>query len=89
MRTPIVDPLIIVVVAVDGDTYYWVYSVSSDHLFQVYYKVRQLLLQCTTAYYKVRWSVITKCDSSFITKCDRYYIKCDKFITMYDSYYKV
>ena len=53
------------------------------HLFQVYYKVRQVLLQSATAsfYYKVRWSVITKCDSFFITesatsvvtKCDRYY----------------
>ena len=43
------------------------------HLFQVYYKVRQMLLQSATAffYYKVRWSVITKCDSFFITKCDK------------------
>ena len=39
--------IIIVVVVVDDDTYYWVY-LSSDHLFQVYYKVRQLF------YYKVR-----------------------------------
>ena len=34
------------------------------HLFQVYYKVRQVLLQSATG--------ITKCDN-FITKCDRYY----------------
>ena len=39
--------IIIVVVVVDDDAYYWVY-LSSDHLFQVYYKVRQLF------YYKVR-----------------------------------
>ena len=50
--------LIVVVVVVDDDTDYWVYS-SSDHLFQVYYKVRQVLLQSPTAF--------------FITKCDRYY----------------
>ena len=61
--------------------YYWVY-LSSDHLFQVYYKVRQVLLQSATAFF------ITKCDglllqsatafllqsaTSVITKCDRYY----------------
>ena len=34
-----------------------------------YYKVRQLF------YYKVRWSVITKCDSLVITKCDKCYYK--------------
>ena len=34
------------------------------HLFQVYYKVRQVLLQSATG--------ITKCDN-FITTCDRYY----------------
>ena len=32
--------IILVVVVVDDDTYYWVYS-SSDHPFQVYFKVRQ------------------------------------------------
>ena len=58
------------------------------HLFQVYYKVRQMLLQSATAffyykvqqlfYYKVRQVLlqsatgITKCDN-FITKCDRYH----------------
>ena len=54
--------IIVVVVVVDDDTDYWVY-LSSDHLFQVYYKVRQVLLQSATAfllqsamicYYKVR-----------------------------------
>ena len=55
--------IIVVVVIVDDDTDYWVY-LSSNHLFQVYYKVRQVLLQSATG--------ITKCDN-FITKCDRYY----------------
>ena len=47
--------IITVVAVVDDDTYYWVYM-SSNHKFQVYYKVRQLLLQSATAYF------ITKCD---------------------------
>ena len=55
--------IIVVVVVVDDDTDYWV-CLPSDHLFQVYYKVRQVLLQSATG--------ITKCDN-FITKCDRYY----------------
>ena len=54
MRTLII--IIVVVVVVDDDTYYWVY-LSSNHLFQVYYKVRQVLLQSATG----------------ITKCDDYY----------------
>ena len=33
--------IIVVVVVVDDNTYYWVYW-SSDHPFQVYYKVRQV-----------------------------------------------
>ena len=52
----------IVVVVVDDDTYYWVY-LSSDHPFQVYYKVRQVLLQV--------WQVLES--ATIITKCDRYY----------------
>ena len=73
--------IIVVVVVVDDDTDYWVY-LSSDHLFQLYYKVRQVLLQSATAFF------ITKCDglllqsatvfllqsaTSVITKCDGYY----------------
>ena len=63
--------LLLFIVVDDDDTYYWVY-LSSDHPFQVYYKVRKLF------YYKVRQVLlqsatgITKCDN-FITKCDRYY----------------
>ena len=47
--------IIIVVVVVDDDTYYWVY-LSSDHPFQVYYKVQQVLLQSATAYF------VAQCD---------------------------
>ena len=45
----------IVVVVVDDEIYYWVY-LSFDHLFQVYYKVRQLFLlqSAMICYYKVR-----------------------------------
>ena len=46
--------VVVVVVVVNDDTDYWVYW-SSDHQFQVYYKVRQLLLQGATAHF------ITKC----------------------------
>ena len=82
--------IIVVVVVVHDDTNYWVY-LSSDHLFQVYYKVRQLfLLQSAT---------------SVITKCDRYYkvwqfyykvrqvlqsativTKCDSTLVVYITY---
>ena len=48
--------IFVVVVVLDDDTYYWVH-LSTDHLFQVYYKVRQVLLQSATG----------------ITKCDDYY----------------
>ena len=44
----------IAVVVVGDDTYYWVY-LSSDHRFQVYCKVRQLI------YYKVQ-QVLLECD---------------------------
>ena len=71
--------IIVVVVVVHDDTNYWVY-LSSDHLFQVYYKVRQLFLlqSAMVCYYNVRQVLlqsatgITKCDN-FITKCDDYY----------------
>ena len=56
--------IITVVAVVDDDTYYRVYM-SSDHTFQVYYKVRQLiviLLQSATAFLlQSLTSVITKC----------------------------
>ena len=49
------------------DTYYWVY-LSSDHPFQVYYKVRQVLLQ-------VRQVLEI---ATIITKCDRTHLHCFK-----------
>ena len=71
--------IIVVVVVVHDDTNYWVY-LSSDHLFQVYYKVRQVLLQSKTAFLLQSATGITKCDN-FITKCDdcykvRQYTRC-------------
>ena len=61
--------IITVVAVVDDDTYYWVYM-SSNHKFQVYYKVRQLLLQSATAFLlQSATSVITSAIG--ITKCDR------------------
>ena len=75
-----------IVVVVDDYTYYWVY-LSSDHLFPVYSKVRQVLLQSAAAFF------ITKCDglllqsatafslqsaTSVVTKCDSFVTKCDK-----------
>ena len=74
--------------AVSTTTNYWDYW-SSDHPFQVYYKVRQLLLQSATAY------------NYFITKCDKCYYKVRELlksatilsqsaigITKCDDYYK-
>ena len=66
--------IIDVVVVVDDDAYYWVYW-SSDHLFQVYYKVRQALLQSATAF-------LLQSATSVVTKCDRYY-------KVWQFYYKV
>ena len=65
----------IVVVVVDDEIYYWVY-LSFDHLFQVYYKVRQLfLLQSATAF-------LLQSTTSVITKYNRYY-------KVWQFYYKV
>ena len=60
--TIIIIIIVVVVVVVDDDTYYWVY-LSSDHTFQVYYKVRQVLLQNATG-------ITQECDD-YNTKCDR------------------
>ena len=81
--------IIVVVVVVDHDTDYWVYM-SLDHLFQVYYKVRKVLLQSVTA------SFVTKCDGLLLQSATAFLLqsatgitKCDNFITKCDSYYKV
>ena len=55
--------IIVVVVVVHDDTNYWVY-LSSDHLFQVYYKVRQVLLQSVTILLQSATG-ITKCDDCY------------------------
>ena len=70
--------IFVVVVVVDDDAYYWVY-LSSDHLFQAYYKVRQLFLlqRPMVCYYKVRQVLqsvtILLQSATGITKCDDYY----------------
>ena len=75
--------IIVVVVVVDDDAYYWVY-LPTDDLFQVYYKVRQVLLQSAmVCYYKVRQLFYYKVrqvllqSATGITKCDNFITKCD------------
>ena len=65
----------IVVVVVDDDTYYWVH-LSSDHLLQVYYKVRQVLLQSATAFF------ITKCDGLLLQSVTAFLLQSATGITM-------
>ena len=36
---------------------------------------KHLTISDSLVYYKVRWTVITNCDSFFITKCDTVYYK--------------
>ena len=88
--------IIVVVVIVDDDTYYWVY-LSSDPLFRVYYKVRQVLLQSATAFflqsamvcnYKVRQLFCYKVRQVLLQSVTDI-TKCDNFITKCDRYYKV
>ena len=62
----------------------------------VYNKVKWNITNCDSlVHYKLRWTVITNCDSFFITKCDpgynqsRQVLQCDGFITNCDRYYKV
>ena len=71
------------------DTYYWVY-LSSDHPFQVYYKVQQVFLQSARAYF------ITKSDGLLFQSATAFFLqsatgitKCDNFISMGDRYDKV
>ena len=40
-------------------------------------------------HYKVRWTVITNCDSFFITKCDTVYNKLRQVLQTGDDYYKL
>ena len=63
------------------DTYYWVY-LSSDHAFQVNYKVQQVFLQSATAYsmtkgdsllFQSATAFFLQSATSVFTKCERYY----------------
>ena len=63
------------------DTYYWVY-LSSDHAFQVYYRVQQVFLQSATAYsitkgdgllFQSATAFFLQSATSVFTKCERYY----------------
>ena len=66
--TVIVIIIIVAVVVVDDDTYYWVY-LSTDHIFEVYYMVRQVLLQSATEETSRRSSWCSKpilCSGSWI-----------------------
>ena len=79
--------IIVVVVVVHDDTNYWVY-LSSDHLFQVYYKVQQVLLKSETAFF------ITKCDKCYykvrqVLQSVTILLQSAKGITKCDDYYKV
>ena len=54
------------------------------HLFQVYYKVRQVLLQSATAFF------ITKCDGLLLQSATAFLLQsATGVITKCDSYYKV
>ena len=70
--------IIIVVVVLNDDIYYWAH-LSSDHPFQVYYKVRQFIFitKCDKCYYKVRYVLqsarISLQSATGITKCYDYY----------------
>ena len=71
-----------IVVVVDDDTYYWV-CLSSDQPFQVYYKVRQVLLQTATA------DFIKMCDGLLLQSATAFLLKFDSFYKVRQFYYKV
>ena len=73
----------VVVVVVDDDTYYWVY-LSFDHIFQVYYIARQVLLQSATA------CSVTKCDGLLLQSATAFSVQnAISVITKWNSYNKV
>ena len=69
----IIINVVVVVVAYADAYHYWPY-LSSNRLFQVYYKVRQHILLQSPG-----WSVITKCDSFVIIKCGNFIVKWNRF----------
>ena len=71
-----------IVGVVDDDTYYWV-CLSSDQPFQVYYKVRQVLLQTATA------DFIKMCDGLLLQSATAFLLKFDSFYKVRQFYYKV
>ena len=91
--------------ALQTETYlrYTFYFPEAHDLSELYYKVRQQLLQsATVSYHKIRQPFITMCDSYFIAKCDKCYYKVRQVsqsvtvllqsmtdITKCDDYYKV
>ena len=89
--------IIIIVVVVDDDTNYWVY-LSSDHLFQVYYKVRQVLLQSATAFFITKYDgLLLQSATAFLLqstmvcyyKVRRLLQSATSVITKCDRYYKM
>ena len=57
-------------------SYFTVDEVSSITLKQIITKCNGIITNCDSlVYYKVWWTVITNCDSFFITKCDTVYYK--------------
>ena len=75
--------IIIVVVVLNDDIYYWAH-LSSDHPFQVYYKVRQFIsiTKCNGLLLQSATALLLQSAASVITKCDRCY-------KVRESYYKV
>ena len=75
----------------------------SESLQKIITKYDGIISNCDSlVYYKVRWTVITNCDSFFITKCDTVYYKLRQVlqsamdllqiatgITKCDDYYKL
>ena len=73
------------------------------HTQKIITKCHGIITNCDSlVYYKVRWTVITNCDSFFITKCDTVYYKLGQVlqsamdllqiatgITNCDDYYKL
>ena len=61
-------------------SYFTVDEVSSITLKKFMTKCDRIITNCDSlVYYKVRWTVITICDSFFITKCDEFITNCDRY----------
>ena len=74
-----------------------------NHSQKIITKCDEIITNCDSlVYHNVRWTVITNCDSFFITKCDTVYYKLRQMlqsainllqtatgITKWDDYYKL